>query len=298
MDHDDRWTNKHFLLAAAPQCPFPDQSNLEMLDRQVPFDMVFVQFYNNPWCGLNSFEMNADSQSLFNMKQWDNWAENESKNPNVKIFLGIPGAAGASGSGYEEGDKLAAAIKHSKTFKSFGGVMVWDMSQAYKNPGFLNSIIDSLGTLPSRLDTLVQLTDASNPPPLVESAPAELPTTTLASIPTPLIKLATITKPTTIIAATPIAVDPSSQLDDEYPEDLEIKECDDGDCAREWFSDEADKTDEMSPETDMDGQVTQIGGSQSRTTLSARASSTPTGAPRSGSYGKYFFLNSLHASLA
>ena len=44
-------SRNNFYLTAAPQCPFPDQ-NVGKILNNVSLDAVFVQFYNNPQCGL------------------------------------------------------------------------------------------------------------------------------------------------------------------------------------------------------------------------------------------------------
>ncbi|KUJ23912.1 glycoside hydrolase family 18 protein [Mollisia scopiformis] len=137
-------TGKQYLLTAAPQCPYPDSADNPMLAGTVSFDAIWVQFYNN-YCGLNSYVSGTTTQNNFNFATWDNWAKTVSLNPNVKVFLGIPGNTGAAGSGYESGSTLASIIAYSKTFSSFGGVMIWDMSQVYANSGFLASVASDLG---------------------------------------------------------------------------------------------------------------------------------------------------------
>lgn len=141
---DSAATNtKKYILSAAPQCPFPDLANQDMLNA-VKFDYVAVQFYNN-YCGVNSYVPGASTQNNFNFETWDNWAKTTSKNPNVKILLGIPGSSSAAGSGYVSGSQLSSVIAYSKGFSSFGGVMVWDMSQVFNNNGFLDTIASALG---------------------------------------------------------------------------------------------------------------------------------------------------------
>ncbi|PHH92401.1 hypothetical protein CDD83_7582 [Cordyceps sp. RAO-2017] len=127
-------------LTAAPQCVFPDAAVGSTLDA-VAFDFVMIQFYNN-WCGVANFQPGAETQNAFNFDVWDTWARG-SKNPNVKALLGIPAAAGAGG-GYVAGDKLRAAIQYSRKYSSFGGVMMWDMSQLYANNGFLAEVVADL----------------------------------------------------------------------------------------------------------------------------------------------------------
>jgi chitinase len=144
MDANTASTGKKWFLTAAPQCPYPDSADNAMLDGQVSFDAIWVQFYNN-YCGLQSFVAGASTQNNFNFQTWDNWAKTVSKNPAVKVLLGVPGSASAAGSGYETGSALASIIAYCKGFSSFGGVMTWDMSQIYANAGFLDSVHSDLG---------------------------------------------------------------------------------------------------------------------------------------------------------
>ena len=135
---------KSYYLSAAPQCPYPDVADNDMLNGAVSFDFIMVQFYNN-YCGLQSFVSGSTTQNNFNFGTWDTWARTVSLNKNVKVLLGIPGNSGAAGSGYVSGSSLAAIIAYCKTFSSFGGVMVWDMTQLYANSGFLAEIVSDLG---------------------------------------------------------------------------------------------------------------------------------------------------------
>jgi len=144
MDADAASTGKQWLLTAAPQCVYPDAADGSMLDGAVYFDIVWVQFYNN-YCGLQSFVEGSATQTNFNFDVWDNWASTVSLNPDVKVMLGVPASSTAAGSGYESGTDLADIITYCKTFGSFGGVMMWDMSQAYANAGFLNAVSSDLG---------------------------------------------------------------------------------------------------------------------------------------------------------
>lgn len=147
MDAD---TSKKYYLTAAPQCPYPDAADGAMLDGAVSFDAIWVQFYNN-YCGLQSFVPGSSTQNNFNFATWDNWAKTTSKNPNVKVFLGVPANTGAAGSGYEPPSSLAPIINYCKTFSSFGGVMMWDASQAYANNGFIPAVKQALTTTASRI---------------------------------------------------------------------------------------------------------------------------------------------------
>jgi chitinase len=48
-------------------------------------------------------------------------------------------------------DTLKPIIEYSKTFSSFGGVMMWDVTQAYGNKGFLDGVAQALSKTASRV---------------------------------------------------------------------------------------------------------------------------------------------------
>ncbi|KAH9853066.1 class III chitinase [Lenzites betulinus] len=120
--------SKKYYITGAPQCVYPDAS-LGSTINSVAFDAIYVQFYNNP-CGLQVF----NSASGFNFGIWDIWARTISPNPNVKVYVGAPAAALAAGGGYQDAATLANILQTTRNrFPSFGGVMMWDASQAYEN---------------------------------------------------------------------------------------------------------------------------------------------------------------------
>ncbi|CAL1696369.1 unnamed protein product [Somion occarium] len=125
--HTDAASKKYYFTAA-PQCPFPDASLGSVLDA-ASFDAVYVQFYNNV-CGLQNFNLAQD----WNFGLWDFWARNTSPNKDVKIYIGAPASSTAAGTGYQTIDTLTnIAVTMRKSFPSFGGVMMWDASQAFAN---------------------------------------------------------------------------------------------------------------------------------------------------------------------
>ncbi|KAI0456275.1 putative class III chitinase [Xylaria acuta] len=135
MDAD---SSKKFYLSAAPQCVYPDAAMNEMLNGAISFDWINIQFYNN-WCGV----INFSNPNAWNFNVWDDWAHQTSKNPNVKVLIGVPANTGAGG-GYVDATTLGSIIQDTKKYSSFGGVMMWDMSQLYTNNGFLASVRASL----------------------------------------------------------------------------------------------------------------------------------------------------------
>ncbi|KAI0539539.1 putative class III chitinase [Xylaria digitata] len=137
MDAD---SSKTYYLSAAPQCVYPDAAMNDMLNGAIAFDWINIQFYNN-WCGVVNFA----NPNAWNFNVWDDWAHNTSKNPNVKVLIGVPANTGAGG-GYVSASTLGSIITDTKSqYSSFGGVMMWDMSQLYANNGFLDSVRSSLG---------------------------------------------------------------------------------------------------------------------------------------------------------
>lgn len=144
--------DRKYFLTAAPQCPYPDAADKDFLNGPGPvsMDAVFVQFYNNP-CGLASFEEGADTQSTFNFQTWDKWAKDGSKNKDVKVLLGTPASKDSARNGFVPAKELTPIIDYAKKFDSFGGVMVWDVSQAYANKDFLSSVGKALKGTPSRI---------------------------------------------------------------------------------------------------------------------------------------------------
>ena len=159
---------KSYYLSAAPQCPYPDVADNDMLDGTVYFDWIQIQFYNN-YCGVNAFVAGDTTQPSYDFDTWDTWASTVSANRNVKILMGIPANTAAAGSGYTTGTTLEDAIEYSETFSSFGGVMMWDMSQLYENSGFLEEVVEYLGsggtpsTTTSTVTTLSTTTTTTTP---------------------------------------------------------------------------------------------------------------------------------------
>ncbi|KAK4415642.1 Acidic endochitinase [Sesamum alatum] len=102
-------------LSAAPQCPFPDAWIGGALETGV-FDYVWVQFYNNPPCQYSSGTTNLE-------QAWKQCGSIEA----TEIFLGLPAAPAAAGSGFIPADVLTSeVIPAIKGSSKYGGVMLWD----------------------------------------------------------------------------------------------------------------------------------------------------------------------------
>ncbi|KAJ7832605.1 glycoside hydrolase family 18 protein, partial [Mycena leptocephala] len=118
--------SKHYYLTAAPQCHFPDAFDQSAINT-VGFDAIYVQFYKTTSNHRNSTDWNFDT--------WDNWAKTVSPNRNVKIFIGAPASPTAANAGeYVDATTLGSiALATRAEYSSFGGIMLWDASQAYAN---------------------------------------------------------------------------------------------------------------------------------------------------------------------
>lgn len=62
----------------------------------------------------------------------DTWAKQTSPNKDVKIYIGAPASSTAAGSGYVDATTLGnIALETRQNYSSFGGIMLWDASQAH-----------------------------------------------------------------------------------------------------------------------------------------------------------------------
>ncbi|SCU85666.1 LANO_0C04940g1_1 [Lachancea nothofagi CBS 11611] len=134
--------SKAYYLSAAPQCFYPDASVGDLLNN-ADIDFAFIQFYNN-YC-------NVDAQ--FN---WDTWTQfaASAPNPNIKLYLGLPGSSSAAGSGYiSDLSKIQSTVDTISESNNFGGIMLWDASQSFSNKvdgesyvAQMKSILSSVGS--------------------------------------------------------------------------------------------------------------------------------------------------------
>ena len=167
--------SKKMYLTAAPQCVYPDYADNPALSSDVPFDFLMIQYYNNG-CGAASYVPGAATQWNFNFDVWDKWAKETSANKNVKLLLGIPGNTGG-GAGYVSGAQLKAVVQNVQQYSSFGGIMMWDMTQLYSNNGFLAEVVGDLGSGGSTPPTTTSTTSpggpttTSRPPPTTTGIP-------------------------------------------------------------------------------------------------------------------------------
>ncbi|PIA64152.1 hypothetical protein AQUCO_00201441v1 [Aquilegia coerulea] len=124
---------RQVILTAAPQCPFPD-AHLGAAINTGLFTRVWVQFYNNPECQYNP-------GSTANLKgSWNQWQQI----PARWIYMGLPAAHGAAGSGYVPPKVLLTYVLPAiKTAPKYGGVMLWN-KKFDDETGYSSAIIGSV----------------------------------------------------------------------------------------------------------------------------------------------------------
>lgn len=169
-------STKQFYISAAPQCPYPDASVGDLLEN-ADVDFAFIQFYNN-YCNVDK---------SFNWDTWQDYAESVSPNKNIKLYLGLPGSASAAGSGYiSDLTVLQETISKVSESGNFGGVAMWDASQAVSNEidglSYLSHIKSLLGDSSSGSTTTTlspssSATSSSSTSSTSTSAPSSTETT-------------------------------------------------------------------------------------------------------------------------
>lgn len=110
-----------YYITGAPQCPIPEP-NMNVIITNSQFDYLWIQFYNNPGCSVNT-----------NIN-YNDWKTNIANTPsaNAKLFIGVPasplGATGTESGAqyYLQPSALASLVNQYKSDAAFGGVMMWD----------------------------------------------------------------------------------------------------------------------------------------------------------------------------
>ncbi|ODV60473.1 chitinase, partial [Ascoidea rubescens DSM 1968] len=113
---------KKYYISATPQCPYPDESLGDVLI-QSDIDFALIQFYNN-YCNIGT--------DYFNFDQWVQNIQNFN-NKDIKLYLTLAAAESAASFGYVSSSIVAQTLDQISSYSSFGGVSLWDASQAYTN---------------------------------------------------------------------------------------------------------------------------------------------------------------------
>ncbi|SMR48152.1 unnamed protein product [Zymoseptoria tritici ST99CH_1E4] len=128
-----QYPSKSFYLSAAPQCIVPD-AHFATVMKSAWFDFMFIQFYNTPQCSARAAINKAKGTGTADIS-FDTWHNSAaSLNPNVRFYLGLPGAPAAAASGYYLNPAEAqSVIRRFFGRAKFGGVMVWEATYDYTN---------------------------------------------------------------------------------------------------------------------------------------------------------------------
>ncbi|RDA92686.1 putative chitinase [Ophiocordyceps camponoti-saundersi (nom. inval.)] len=171
-----RALDSKMLITGAPQCPTnPEYFQMRGMIQKAAFDALFIQFYNNPVCDAIA---NNTASDAFNLDDWVNLVAQTEKSKEAKLFIGLPGAPLAAGSGYVGPDEVKKLVCKYKDRKNFGGISLWDLKRAAENVGddgktFLRHVLDALqagcGPDVSPAVSAVVTTVSSSSSPLVES---------------------------------------------------------------------------------------------------------------------------------
>ncbi|KAJ7127171.1 glycoside hydrolase superfamily, partial [Mycena epipterygia] len=178
--------SKPYYITGAPQCPFPD-AYLGSVINAVGFDALYVQFYNNFWKGFSTSVAEFSNANDWDFGTWDNWAKTVSPNPNVKIFIGAPASPTAAGSGYVDAATLGSiALSTRAQYSSFGGIMLWCVSNGRFDLAVKNIIAGGGVTPPTTSKTTSKTTTTSTKttttPPVTSPTPPATSTKTTTTI--------------------------------------------------------------------------------------------------------------------
>lgn len=132
--------DKQYLITGAPQCIVPD-ANIGNMIAATQFDILFLQFYNTPWCSVRSW-VNANPNYLttgvekFSHFSYNKWADflPGTASANAKLYIGIFGGP-ESNDDYLNVTEMFSIMKAYYCRENFGGVMMWDATSAENNVG-------------------------------------------------------------------------------------------------------------------------------------------------------------------
>lgn len=152
---------KDYYLSAAPQCVIPD-ANVGELIKNVPMDMIFIQFYNTPYCSARAF---FDGGAF----SYNDWAAAISGSPSrdAKLYVGLPSDVSGSGtpSHYLHGNEVEQITAAHANDAHFGGIMILEAGRSQKNSEhgkpYHQIAKDVLNRLPDRSASLLEAVKAA-----------------------------------------------------------------------------------------------------------------------------------------
>lgn len=97
----------------------------------VKFDIIWVQFYNTPYCSARAW---VNTGGGFSYDGWANFLVG-TQSANAKLYIGLPGSTLAAGdpSNYLNPTEAGSLLKAFFCHANFGGVMLWEATYADNN---------------------------------------------------------------------------------------------------------------------------------------------------------------------
>ncbi|KAI7644380.1 glycoside hydrolase, partial [Hortaea werneckii] len=126
-------SSKQYYISGSPQCVIPD-AHFTTVMAEASFDFLWIQFYNTPQCSARAGVSNLNGQGS-NDITFSGWENSPSKNPNIKLYLGLPAdeAAANDDSYYLSLSEAQQLLAEFATDAKFGGVMLWEATYDMNN---------------------------------------------------------------------------------------------------------------------------------------------------------------------
>ncbi|KAI7480796.1 glycoside hydrolase [Hortaea werneckii] len=126
-------SSKQYYISGSPQCVIPD-AHFTTVMAEASFDFLWIQFYNTPQCSARAGVNNLNGQGS-NDITFSGWENSPSKNPNIKLYLGLPAdeAAANDDSYYLSLSEAQQLLAEFATDANFGGVMLWEATYDMNN---------------------------------------------------------------------------------------------------------------------------------------------------------------------
>ncbi|GMG19679.1 unnamed protein product [[Candida] boidinii] len=139
----------------------------------------------------------------FNWNTWAEFATSSSPNKDIKLYLGLPGSPTAAGSGYVTSDVVKNALANviKSLDSNFGGISIWDASQAFANS------VSGVNFAESMKSILAEVFGGQATSPTTSTSPVT-PSTTSTTSTTPVAPTTTSTTSTTPVVPTTTSTTP------------------------------------------------------------------------------------------
>ena len=179
--------NKSYLLTGAPQCVVPD-SNMDAMIQAVPFDLLFVQFYNTPFCSARDWVSKKGINSGFSYDAWTNRLS-QGASRNAKLFIGLPASplAAVSATNFITVGESLALVEAHMCKPNFGGIMLWEATRSTEQRDLGRPYHDNMRSVLVDIDNRVngcQPRETPTPTSSIRPSSTAAPSPTFTYLPT------------------------------------------------------------------------------------------------------------------